>query len=51
VRQVIHVKILQGEIRTLGGKPVPKCTYNFEKTALTSVGKFLSVAQFRWRLG
>ena len=40
-----HVETLQSVIRSLGGKPVPECTYNFEKTAFTSVGKFVSVAR------
>jgi rubrerythrin len=38
-----HVKTLQSVIKSLGGKPVPECTYNFNKTAFTSVGKFVSV--------
>lgn len=41
-----HVETLEGVIRSLGGKPVPEATYNFERTAFTSVGKFVSVAQF-----
>jgi len=40
-----HVKTLQSVIRSLGGKPVPECTYNFEKTAFKSVGSFVSVAR------
>ena len=31
-------------IRSLGGRPVP--AYNFNKTAFTSVEKFIAVAQF-----
>jgi len=41
-----HVETLKGVIESLGGKPVPEATYNFEKTAFTSVAKFVSVAQF-----
>ncbi len=41
-----HVQTLQDVIRSLGGKPVPECTYNFKKTAFTSVAKFVSTAQF-----
>ena len=41
-----HVDTLEGVIRSLGGKPVPEATYNFRTTAFTSVGKFVSVAQF-----
>jgi hypothetical protein len=33
-------------LRSLGGKPVPACNYNFNKTAFTSVEKFIAVAQF-----
>jgi len=40
-----HVKTLKSVIRSLGGKPVPECTYNFNKTAFTSLGKFLAVAE------
>jgi hypothetical protein len=40
-----HVKTLQSVIKSLGGKPVPECTYNVNKTAFTSVGNFVSVAQ------
>ena len=40
-----HVKTLQSMIRDLGGKPVPECTYNFNKTAFTSLGRFLAVAR------
>ncbi len=40
-----HVKTLESVIRSLGGKPVPECTYNFEKTAFKSVGNFVSVAR------
>jgi rubrerythrin len=42
----IHVKTLQAVIKSLGGKPVPESTYNFNKTAFTSVGEFVSVAEF-----
>jgi rubrerythrin len=41
-----HVETLKSVIRSLGGKPVPEAEYNFESTAFTSVGKFVSVAQF-----
>jgi len=41
----IHVKTFRSVIWSLGGKPVPECTYNFKKTAFTSPGKFLSVAR------
>ena len=41
-----HVETLKSVIRSLGGKPVPEAEYNFERTAFTSVGKFVSVAQF-----
>jgi rubrerythrin len=41
----IHVKTLQSVIRSLGGKPVPRCKYNFKETAFTSLGKFLDVAR------
>jgi rubrerythrin len=40
-----HVETLKDVIRSLGGKPVPEATYNFETSAFTSVGKFVSVAQ------
>ncbi len=40
-----HVEFLQGVIRSLGGKPVPECTYNFQKTAFKSVGNFFEVAR------
>ncbi|CAA9471111.1 MAG: hypothetical protein AVDCRST_MAG58-4221 [uncultured Rubrobacteraceae bacterium] len=40
-----HVDTLKSVIRSLGGKPVPECRYNFEKTAFTSVGKFVAVAR------
>ena len=43
--ELTHVKTLQDVIRSLGGKPVPEARYNFEKTAFTSVGKFVSVAR------
>jgi rubrerythrin len=41
-----HVKTLQAVIKNLGSKPVPESTYNFNKTAFTSLGKFLAVAEF-----
>ena len=41
-----HVKALTSTIESLGGTPVPEATYNFKKTAFTSVAKFVSVAQF-----
>ena len=41
-----HVDFLTSVINSLGGEPVPECTYNFNKTAFTSVAKFVSVAQF-----
>lgn len=41
-----HVETLKSVIRSLGGKPVPECTYNFKTTAFTSVRQFVSVAQF-----
>jgi len=41
-----HVDRLTSVIKSLGGTPVPEATYNFEKTAFTSVAKFVSVAQF-----
>lgn len=41
-----HVDTLKSVIRNLGGKPVPEAEYNFRRTAFTSVGKFVSVAQF-----
>lgn len=42
-----HVETLESVIRDdLGGTPVPEATYNFKKTAFTSVAKFVSVAQF-----
>ncbi|CAN5263017.1 hypothetical protein BH24ACT17_BH24ACT17_09650 [soil metagenome] len=40
-----HVEFLQGVIRSLGGKPVPECTYNFKQTAFKSVGNFFEVAR------
>jgi hypothetical protein len=40
-----HVKTLQTVIRSLGGQPVPRCTYTFKKTAFTSLGRFLAVAR------
>jgi rubrerythrin len=41
-----HVETLKSVIESLGGEPVPPCTYNFKTTAFTSVAKFVSVAQF-----
>jgi len=41
-----HVETLVSVIKSLGGKPVPEATYNFQKTAFTSVGKFVNVARF-----
>jgi rubrerythrin len=41
----IHVKTLEAVIKSLGSKPVPESTYNFDKTAFTSIGKFLAVAE------
>ena len=41
-----HVDTLISVIESLGGEPVPEATYNFRKTAFTSVAKFVSVAQF-----
>jgi rubrerythrin len=41
-----HVETLESVIESLGGVPVPECTYNFEQTAFTSVAKFVEVAQF-----
>ena len=41
-----HVDTLKSVIRSLGGRPVPEAEYNFNKTAFTSVEKFISVAQF-----
>ncbi len=41
-----HVDTLKQVIRSLGGKPVPEATYNFGRTAFTSVSRFVSVAQF-----
>lgn len=40
-----HVQALTAVITSLGGSPVPACTYNFDTTAFTSVGQFLKVAQ------
>jgi rubrerythrin len=42
----IHVKTLEAVIKSLGSKPVPESTYNFNKTAFSSIGKFVSVAEF-----
>jgi len=43
-----HVDFLTTVIEDLGGRgaAVPEATYNFKKTAFTSVAKFVSVAQF-----
>jgi rubrerythrin len=42
-----HVETLEFVIsEVLEGTPVPRARYNFEQTAFTSVGKFVSVAQF-----
>ncbi len=41
-----HVDTLKSVIKSLGGKPVPEANYNFGKTPFTSVGEFVSVAQF-----
>ena len=41
-----HVETFRSVILDLGGIPVPKGSYNFEQTAFTSVGRFVSVAQF-----
>jgi rubrerythrin len=38
-----HVKTLKA---VLGNKAVPKSTYNFNKTAFSSVGEFVAVAEF-----
>ncbi len=43
--EVKHVDTLKDVIRSLGGRPVPACNYNFNKTAFTSVEKFIAVAQ------
>ena len=40
-----HVDTLEQVIMDLDGKPVPRAKYNFEKTAFTSVEKFISVAK------
>ncbi|MFC7157625.1 ferritin-like domain-containing protein [Halomarina halobia] len=37
-----HVEVLTKVIQTLGGEPVPACTYNF---GVESVGEYLTVAQ------
>jgi hypothetical protein len=44
--EVEHAKTLKAVIRSLGGTPVPACRYNFNKTAFTSVERFIAVAQF-----
>jgi rubrerythrin len=41
-----HVKTLQAVIKSLGKKPVPESTYNFNETAFSSVGEFVAVAEF-----
>ena len=41
-----HVETLKSVIESLGGEPVPECTYNFEQTAFANVAKFVEVAQF-----
>ena len=41
-----HVDTLVSVIESLNGEPVPEATYNFKKTAFTSVAKFVQVAQF-----
>src|SRR5829696_7704454 len=41
-----HVDTLKSVIRSLGGRPVPEAEYNFNRTAFTSVEKFVSVAKF-----
>jgi rubrerythrin len=43
--EVEHVDTLSKVIRSVGGRPVPRGTYNFARTAFTSVKKFKSVAQ------
>ncbi|MBA3401579.1 MAG: ferritin-like domain-containing protein [Actinobacteria bacterium] len=43
--ELAHVNTLQSVITSLGGTPVPACTYNFERTAFTSVEQFVSVAR------
>lgn len=40
-----HVETLKSVIQDLGGTPVPEANYNFRRTAFTSVGRFVSVAQ------
>lgn len=40
-----HVRTLSAVIQDLGGTPVPPCRYNFERTAFTSIRKFVAVAQ------
>jgi hypothetical protein len=44
--EVEHVKTLKAVIRSLGGTRAPACRYNRNKTAFTSVEKFIAVAQF-----
>ena len=41
-----HVKTLQAVIKSLGKKPVPESTYNFNETAFSNVGEFVAVAEF-----
>lgn len=43
--EITHVQALTSVVQSLGGTPVPACTYNFETTAFTSVERFLAVAQ------
>jgi rubrerythrin len=43
--EVKHVDKLKDVIESLGGEPVPEAEYNFNKTAFTSVEKFIAVAQ------
>lgn len=40
-----HVDTLTQVIQSLGGEPVPECSYNFETTAFTSVKRFVAVAK------
>ena len=40
-----HVETLSSVIKSLGGTPVPACRYNFERTAFTSLKKFIAVAR------
>ncbi len=43
--EVTHVATLISVIKSLGGDPVPPCTYNFDETAFKSPRNFLAVAQ------